>query len=142
MSTRTPLLDPFDALIGRWTTVATHPELDGAVAGRVSFAWGPGGHYVEQRSRHEHELFPDALCVIGAPEQGDGLVTEYFDERGVRRTYATAIEDDTLRWWRDAPGFWQRFTAPLDRDGFHGIWQLARIRGDWRDDLEVTYRRA
>jgi hypothetical protein len=27
------------------------------------------------------------MSVIGAPEAGGGLVMEYFDSRGVRRTY-------------------------------------------------------
>jgi hypothetical protein len=37
------------------------------------FEWLEGGHFLIQRSRNDHELFPDAICVIGAPEAGDGL---------------------------------------------------------------------
>jgi hypothetical protein len=79
--------------------------------------------------------------VIGAPEDGDGLVMEYFDSRGVRRTYAITLDDGVLRVWRDAPGFDQRLSATLSHDGFEGIYQLARTPGDWQDDLRVTYRR-
>jgi hypothetical protein len=48
-------------------------------------------------------LFPDATCVIGAPEAGDGLVMEHFDSRGVRRTYGVSLDDSVLRMWRDHP---------------------------------------
>ena len=140
-SERDPALDPFDALVGTWETEATHPQFDGVVTGGVTFEWLEGGHFLIQRSRNDHELFPDAISVIGAPEAGDGLVMEYFDSRGVRRTYGVAIEDGVWRWWRDAPGFDQRFSATLDSDAFEGVSQLARTPGDWHDDLKVSYRR-
>ena len=140
---RDPALEPFDALIGTWATEATHPMLpDVVVPGIVTFEWLEGGHYLIQRSRNEHELFPDAISVIGKPEDGDGLVMEYFDSRGVRRTYGASLEDGVLRYWRDAPGFDQRFSATLGEDSFEGLWQLARTPGDWQDDLKLIYRRS
>jgi hypothetical protein len=141
MSQRDPALEPFDALIGTWATQATHPMVDGVVPGSVTFEWLEGGQFLIERSRNEHELFPDAICVIGAPEAGDGLVMEYFDSRGVRRTYRISLDDGVLRIWRDDPAFAQRFSATLDHDTFDGVWQLARTPGDWQDDLEVSYRR-
>jgi hypothetical protein len=141
MTERDPVLEPFDALIGSWVTEATHPEFDAVVPGTVTFEWLEGGRFLIQRSRNEHEQFPDSIGVIGAPESGDGLVTEYFDSRGVRRTYSVSLEDGVLRIWRDAAGFDQRFSATLAPDSFEGLWQLARTPGEWRDDLKVTYRR-
>jgi hypothetical protein len=141
MTERDPALEPFDALTGTWSTEATHPQVDAVVAGAVTFEWLEGSHFLVQRSRADHELFPDAIGVIGAPETGDGLVMEYFDSRGVRRTYGVSLADGVLRFWRDAPGFEQRFSATLGRDSFEGLWQLARTPGDWQDDLKVTYRR-
>jgi hypothetical protein len=141
MTERNPALHPFDALIGAWDTEATHPMHDGVVAGSVTFEWVEGRHFLVQRSRNEHELFPDAISVIGAPETGDGLVMEYFDSRGVRRTYGVAVDDGVLRIWRDHPGFEQRFSARLRADAFEGLWELARSPGDWHDDLRVVYRR-
>ena len=135
------MLEPFDALIGTWSTQATHPQFDGVVPGSVTFEWLEGGHFIVQRSHNDHEAFPDAICVIGAREDGDGLVMEYFDSRGVRRTYGVALDDGVLRIWREAPGFDQRFSATLGHDSFDGLWQLAETAGDWRDDLKVTYRR-
>ena len=107
----------------------------------VTFEWLEGGHFLVQRSHNDHELFPDGMCVIGAPESGEGLVLEYFDSRGVRRTYSVSLEDGVWRIWRDAPGFDQRFVATIAPDSFEGVYQLARTPGDWQDDLKVTYTR-
>jgi hypothetical protein len=136
-----PALEPFEALTGVWETEATHPKFDGVVPGSVTFEWLEGRRFVVQHSRNEHELFPDSLSVIGPPEDGDGLVMEYFDSRGVRRTYGIAIEDGVLRIWRDHRTFAQRFEATLARDGFVGRWELAETPGKWKDDLRVVYRR-
>jgi hypothetical protein len=141
MTERDPALEPFDALIGTWATEATHPLVDAVVPGSVTFEWLEGGHFIIQRSHNDHELFPDAICVIGAPEAGDGLVMESFDSRGVRRTYGISIDDGVLRMWRDQPGFDQRFTATLGHESFEGVSQVAETPGDWRDDQKVTYRR-
>ena len=141
MTDRDPALAPFDTLVGTWATEATHPRFDGAVPGTVTWEWLEGGHFVVQHSRNEHELFPDAICVIGAPEAGEGLVMEYFDSRGVRRTYGVSLRDGVLRVWRDAPGFDQRMAATLGPDAFEASYQLAESPGDWKDDLNVSFRR-
>ena len=141
MTDQDPTLAQFDDLIGSWATEATHPLFDGVVLGSTTFEWLDGGHFIIERSQNDHELFPDAISVIGAPEAGDGLVMEYFDSRGVRRTYAVSLEDGLLRIWRDDPTFAQRFSATLGDDSFAGQWQLARTPGDWQDDLKVTFRR-
>jgi hypothetical protein len=136
-----PALAPFAALIGTWATEATHPEFDGVVTGSVTFEWLEGGRFLVERSHNDHELFPDAICVIGAPESREGLVMEYFDSRGVRRTYGVSLDDGVLRIWRDNPTFAQRFSATLHHERFEGEWQLARTPGDWHADLKVVYRR-
>ena len=141
MTDRDPLLAPFDVLIGTWSTEATHPAFDGVVPGSATFEWLEGGHFVVLRTRNDHESFPDAISVIGRPESGEGLVMEYFDSRGVRRTYGVSLEGGVLRSWRDHPGFDQRSCAKLAPDAFELVYQLAETRGEWRDDLRVTYRR-
>ena len=140
-TTDDPALKPLEVLIGTWDTEATHPMLEGTLRGTVTFEWLEGGRYLLQRSRQEHEQVPDGLAVIGAPEHGDGLVMEYFDSRGVRRTYDVAIEDGVLRWWRDDPEFAQRYSARLAPDRFEGSGELARTPGDWHEDLRMTYTR-
>ena len=143
MTERDAALEPFEALIGTWATEATHPMFDGVVCGRMELEWLEGGCFVVQRTRNEHELFPDAICVIGAPEAGEGLVMEYFDSRGVRRTYGIALAGGVLRMWRDDPAFAQRYAATTGPDGFEGLWQVRRPQDDdWQDDLRVVHRRA
>ena len=141
MTDRDPLLAPFEALIGTWSTEAKHRLFDEVVRGSATYEWLEGGHFVVLRSHNDHELFPDAISVIGRPESGEGLVLEYFDSRGVRRTYGVSLEDGVMRWWRDHPGFDQRSLAKLGPDGFEFVFQLAETPGEWVDDLRTTYRR-
>jgi hypothetical protein len=89
-------LEPFEALIG---TGATEARLfDGVVPGSIAFEWLEGGHSLIQRSRNDHELFPDAISIIGAPEAGTGW--PWSTSRGVRRTYGVSLDDVVLRIWR------------------------------------------
>src|SRR3954470_8680033 len=141
MSERDPALAPFGALIGTWDSEAKHRAVDEIVTGHVTYEWLESGHFVVLRSHNDHPQFPDAISIIGAPEEGEGLVLEYFDSRGVRRTYNVAIEDGVMRWWRDAPGFHQRLVARLGDDGFEAEFELAETPGDWQHDMKVTYRR-
>jgi hypothetical protein len=132
-------MSEFDVLIGTWRTEATHPQFEGVVRGEITYEWL--GTFLIERGRTEHDLFPDSISVIGGREDGDGLVAEYFDQRGVRRTYEVSFQDGVLRKWRDHPTFAQRFEARPSAEEFVGLWQLAETPGDWRDDLEVIYRR-
>jgi hypothetical protein len=141
MTDRDPLLAPFEGLIGTWSTESKHRLVDEVVFGRNTFEWLEGGHFVVLRSHNDHALFPDAISLIGRPESGEGLVLEYFDSRGVRRTYAVSLEDGVLRWWRDQPGFDQRCFATLGPDSFEFVAQLAETPGEWQDDLRTIYRR-
>ena len=141
MTERDPALEPFEALIGTWDTEAKHRLVDAVVRGSTTFEWLEGGHFLLQRSSMDHELFPDALCIIGAPEDGDGLVMETFDSRGVRRTYRVSLDDGVWRIWRDHPGFDQRFSATLGHDSFEGVFELAETPGAWQEDMKVIYRR-
>src|SRR5437868_13619934 len=139
MTDQDPTLEPFEALIGTWATEVTHPLVDVVVPGSITFEWLEGGRFLIQRSRYEHELFPDAICVIGAPEAGEGLVMEYFDSRGVRRTYGVSLQDGVLSMWREQSGFDQRFSAILGADAFEGQWEVAETAAEWRADLKVIY---
>ncbi len=141
MAERDPMLEPFDALIGTWTTEAKHRMVDEVVYGSVTYEWLEGGHFVIQRSQTDDERFPDGLSVIGAPEDGDGLVMEYFDSRGVRRTYGVSFDNGVLRIWRDAAGFDQRFSAKFAGDVYEGVFEYAETPGDWQHDMKVIYRR-
>ncbi len=75
------------------------------------------------RSRDEYVLLGPGLPVAADPLVGRAdatLVMEYFDSRGVRRSYGASLDDGALRVWRDHPGFDQRFSATFGPDACEG----------------------
>lgn len=137
-----PELAPFDAMVGDWTTEATHPAYPSAVVhGHTTFEWLEGEQFLIQRSRTDHPDFPDSIAVIGAVTEG--LSMYYFDSRGVHRVYEVSLSDGVLRIWRDAPGFSQRLAARFSDDGntVSGTWELSEDDATWNDDLAITFRR-
>ena len=134
-------IEAFGALVGEWTTEATHPMLPGVlVRGTASIEWLEGERFLVVRARSDHPQFPDSLSVIG---ETDGMRMHYFDSRGVYRVYETAITDRSWEWSRTFPGFSQRFTGTFE-DGGNTISGLSSVSEDgetWTDDLRITYRR-
>jgi hypothetical protein len=67
----------------------------------------------------------------------------YFDERGVSRRYEVTLRDNVWKWWRNAPGFSQRFAGSIATDGrtIVGRGELSRDGARWEPDLELTYTR-
>jgi hypothetical protein len=136
-------LAPFEALIGEWTMELTHPAFEGTVIhGSTTFAWLDGERFLLQRAVNEHPDFPDSLSVIGVLASESDLSMQYFDSRGVHRTYRAAFDGHELTLEREEPGFSQRATARLGDDGstLTGVWLLDRGDG-YQDDLAFTYRR-
>jgi hypothetical protein len=135
-------LQPLNVLVGEWTFEATHPAFPAlVVAGRATVAWLEGERFLLQRTQADHPEFPDALSVLG--ETDEGLVSHYFDSRGVHRIYRLGFDDGVWRLWRDEPGFSQRFTGTFDDGGDRivGVWELSRDGSDWERDLEITFFR-
>jgi hypothetical protein len=142
MTDRHPHLDQLDVLVGMWDTEITHRLIEGSVRGSTSYEWLAGGRFLIQRSHVDDDRFPDAIAIIGPPAHGDGLVLEWFDQRGVRRTYdGVEVRDGVLRYRLDQPGFDQRFEARLGGDEFVGVGQLAETPGSWVDDIRIVFRR-
>ena len=52
-------------------------------------------------------------------DEGHALSHQARDERDVSRRYEVSLRDDAWRWWRNAPGFSQRFTATISADRRH-----------------------
>jgi hypothetical protein len=137
-----PQLSGWQPFIGSWMTEATHPAFPGVVvAGRSTFEWLDGRRFVVWRSHHEHAQLPDALSVIGVTDER--LAMHYFDSRGVYRVYTVSIAGGEWRFWRDQPGFSQRYTATLSDDGgtISGRGELSLDDSSWEPDLAVTYSR-
>jgi hypothetical protein len=134
-------LELLGALVGTWTTRGSHPLLPDAIDGRATFEWLDGERFLVWRSQYDHPDVPDALAVIGVID--DRLAMQYFDSRGVHRVYSVAISPEAWRFWRDDPGFSQRFTGSFGDGGdtITGHGQLSRDGTTWDDDLSLTYRR-
>jgi Pyridoxamine 5'-phosphate oxidase len=136
-------LPGWSRLIGRWTTEGAHPLLPGdVIRGQATFEWLAGRQFVVQRSHYDHPDIPDAIAVIGVT---DGqLSMRYFDHRGVYREYAVSLEPGQWRFWRDDPGFRQRFTGTISEDGdtITGHGEMCRDGSTWEPDLALTYHRA
>jgi hypothetical protein len=135
-------LHSLTVLVGEWTSAATHPASPGLVVpGRASVAWLEGERFLLQRTQSDHPEFPDALSVLG--ETDEGLVSHYFDSRGVHRIYRLGFDDGIWRLWRNEPGFNQRFTGTFDDDGDRivGVWEVSPDGSDWERDLEITFSR-
>jgi hypothetical protein len=142
-SAQRPELAAFDRLVGEWTFEATHPLVPATVVhGRMTYAWLEGRRFLIQRSSNDHPDFPDAISVIGFADEEE-LTAHYYDSRGVFRIYRIEMEGETLRMWRDEPGFRQRMEGTLSEDGatFTLTGQLSRDEETWDDDLATTFTR-
>jgi hypothetical protein len=136
------ILVSLNALVGEWTSEATHPALPGlVVAGRATVKWLEGERFLLQRTQFDHPDFPDALSVLG--ETDEGLVSHYFDSRGVHRIYRLGFDEGVWRLWRDEPGFFQRFAGTFEDGGNRivGAWEFSPDGSDWERDVEVTFVR-
>ena len=159
-STKTePELEALNRLVGTWNTEATHPAFPGVVVGgSVTVEWLEGERFLIHRARTDHPDFPDSISIIGftgqdrighasnPPPAAAGkpqLDMHYYDSRGVFRAFSVSIDHESWRFWRNAPGFSQRYTGTFTDGGdtIVGVTQLCQDDVHWKDDLRITYRR-
>jgi len=142
LPSRDPALDRLDALVGEWDTEMTHPLITGVTRGRAVFEWLAGRRFLIWRSDVPPGAIPSAIAIIGGGSTPGTWPMEYFDSRGVSRTYRISMDDGIWRMWRDHPGFSQRATGTIGDDGRTIRW-LSELQedGPWKPDLEVTFRR-
>ena len=97
----------------------------------------------ELRSQIDEPEIPSGIAIFGTDDKTAECSMLYFDERGVSRTYEVSLRDNVWRWWRNAPGFSQRFTGTFAPDGrsIDGKGELSRDGATWEKDLELTYTR-
>ena len=139
-----PALSAFAPLVGNWRTAGSHPGLRGvSLHGRASFAWTLGGAFLLLRSEIDEPGIPSGLAIIGSDDATARCYMLYFDERGVSRQYEVEMRGNVWRWWREAPGFSQRYAATLSPDGrtMVGHGDLSRDGVTWEDDLQLAYTR-
>jgi hypothetical protein len=139
-----PMLQPLADLVGSWQTEGSHGLLpDVTLHGHVSFEWIENGAFLLMRSELDHPSFPHGLAIFGSDDEQHKLCMLYFDERGVSRIQNVSMQDNVLTWWRDQPGFAQRYTYTIASDGqtMVSTGELSRDGATWDKDLELTYSR-
>ena len=137
-------LEPLGVLVGEWSTTGTHPQIPNKTFhGRTSFAWIEGGAFLVMHSQIDEPEIPSAIAVFGTDDKTGDCSMLYFDERGVSRRYEVSIADNVWKWWRNAPGFSQRFTGTIspDRRTIVGGGELSKDGVNWEGDLALTYTR-
>ncbi len=140
-----PQLRPFQALIGTWSLVGSHPLIpNAALHGRATFEWLEGGAFCRMHIEIDEPQVPTGTAIFGSDDEGPSCYMLYFDERGVARTYDVTLRDDGLEWTRMTPGFSQRFRISVAPDGrrMEGKGVLSRDGETWEGDLQLSYTRA
>ncbi len=139
-----PALEPFRVLIGNWNTTGTHGLLpDTILHGRTSFEWLENGAFLIMRSEIDDHRFPQGIAIFGSDNSQGEYYMLMFDERGVSRMQEVSLRDNIWKWWRNAPGFSQRYEGMISEDGntIIGKGELSKDGVSWEQDLNLTYTR-
>jgi hypothetical protein len=146
-------LKQFDRLVGEWHVEGEIPiEPPMKVSGESKI--DRLGAFIVFRSVAEPADVPDSLSIIGGAPDNEPQPMHYFDSRGVKRLFMTAIEGSTWRIWRapgedwngpDGPGFNQRFIGEISPDGrtIDARWErgMGDAGDEWELDFPITYVR-
>lgn len=138
-----PALKLFEALVGEWQTVGSHPYLPGVtLRGRVSFNWIENGAFLMTRSEIDKPEFPAGIAIFGSDDAAGKYYMLYFDERGVSRKYDVTMSGNQLKWWRDDPDFSQRSELTIENGNrMVSKGEMSRGGAAWEADLELIYTR-
>lgn len=142
-------LDRLAVLTGQWEMEATFeagyfspdsPAITGRGA-QTTFEWLDGRFFLTQRFTSEQPAAPSGIAIIGAGPEPGTFTQHYYDSRGVTRSYQMALDGRTWKLWREAPGFWQRYTGLIAGDGntITGAWEGSADGQDWKHDFGLTY---
>jgi hypothetical protein len=126
-----------DDLLGSWRISMRHVQRDEAVSGHQRYERVLGGAFVLLDWTYDDPDFPDALALLQ-----DGTM-QYFDVRGVHRTFDLAFTDSGWTSLRKAADFWQR--SAVSRVGpreMTGTGENSHDEGvTWVHDFDITYTR-
>jgi len=139
-----PALKQFNRLVGEWKTTGAHPLVQGKIlSGRSSFNWIEGGAFLIWHSEIDEPNFPAGIAIFGSDDVTGEFFMLYFDERKVSRKYDVSFEDNVLKWWRNVPGFSQRYswTFTDDDNTINGKGELNMDGTNWERDLDLTFTR-
>jgi len=143
----------FAPLIGNWRAegqIPIEPPMTISREARIERL----GEFIVFTATAEPAEVPDSLSVIGGAPDGEPQPMHYFDARGVKRLYLTALDGSTWRIWRapgedwngaHGPGFNQRFIGEISADGttIEARWERGMGAGgdQWEVDFPITYTR-
>lgn len=91
--------------------------------------------FLTQRFVSEHPAAPSGIAIIGA--ESESFTQHYYDSRGIARVYQMSLDDRVWKVWREAPGFWQRYTGVISDDGstIKGAWEGPADGREWKTIL-------
>jgi hypothetical protein len=143
----------FEPLIGEWHgegAVPIDPPMK--ISGEMKIE--RLGKFIVFSSVGEPAEVPDTLSIIGGAPEGEPQPMHYFDSRGVKRLYLTAVEGSTWKiWWAPGedwngphgPGFNQRFIGAISADAktIDGRWErgMGAAGDEWEIDFPIRYVR-
>jgi hypothetical protein len=147
-----PHMAELEPLIGDWEMEAVVDDKV-MMRGTSTFAWSEHGPYLVQTGEggaapdapapwHDNLPFP-TVSVIGIDDVSEEYSVLYSDARGVQRIYEMTFAGGAITQFREAPGFHQRFSGELSRDGkrIDARWERSDDGENWFLDFELTYRR-
>ena len=141
-------LDRLETLIGHWEMEAEFeagyfgpgsPAVTGR-GGRTTFEWLEGKFFLTQRFVNEHPAAPSGVAIIGPGAEPETFSQHYYDSRGVTRVYQMTLDAGVWKLWREAPGFWQRYSGVISSDGgtIEGAWEGSADGREWKHDFGLT----
>lgn len=143
-----PALKDLHVLVGAWDMALSNArflsEPTATVHLPVLVKWTDGGDFLVIRQGSKASGAPHATWLIGRDDTGNEHVVLYCDDRHVSRVYRMRFKNGDWSIWRDAPGFHQRFTGKLSKDGntITATWEMSSDDGTtWEHDFDLTYRR-
>ena len=134
-----PALKELEALVGEWEVEV--PQFPGP-RGRAIFEWLEGGAYLRLRA-DAPDPAPSATLIISRDESSETYTLLHYDSRGVSRVYQMSFGEGVWKMWREAPGFWQRFSGTLSDDdsSIRGAWEKSPDGSNWEHDFDLIYRK-
>jgi hypothetical protein len=134
-----PALEQLEVLIGEWEVEV--PQFPGQ-RGRATFEWLEGGAYLRFHA-DAPDPAPSATLIISRDESSGVYTVLHYDSRGVSRVYQMSFGDGAWKIWRQAPGFWQRFSGTLSDDGssIRATWEKSPDGSGWEHDFDLICSR-
>lgn len=144
------MLARLDALVGDWELSASIGGSE-VTGGLTRFEWIENGDFLVQHA--DADVPPDApaewianspfpvTTIVGLDDARERFSMLYADARAVCRVYEMSLNDGVWKIWRNAPGFFQRFTGTFSDDGrtISAFWEMSDDGKTWRRDFALTY---